>query len=214
MFLLFCREGSHHTGDLFFAVNRLPILYGKLIDVFVHTPAGHNPGLRSTVLHGNNFDFNSILIQVIRKPSLTSNTGPTFVFPRIHPFGVDLSSLRGDVYSRHDPAHLKPVKSMSRIVKECCPREISHRTSIFAGFTHSKCLLEDFRIFCCDAATSLLVLEHTSKVDSSRLTQHWVRFGTPIRHSSPQRVSPYWKRNVLKSAEQVLHTNPILLRRD
>ena len=45
------------------------------------------------------------MIQVIRNLDF-SNTGPIFEYPRIHPFGVDLSSLRGDVYSRHETAYL------------------------------------------------------------------------------------------------------------
>ena len=37
-----------------------------------------------------------------------------------------------------------------------------------------------------------------------------MRLRTPIGHSTPQQVSPYWK-NDLKSAEQVFRTHPILL---
>ena len=36
------------------------------------------------------------------KQTITSRTGPIFVFPRIHPFTWDDWSLRGRVYSRHD----------------------------------------------------------------------------------------------------------------
>ena len=50
------RSGSH----FFFVVTGLPVLFWKLIDVF--------PGLRSIILHGINFDFNSIVIQMIRDP--------------------------------------------------------------------------------------------------------------------------------------------------
>ena len=56
--------------------------------------------------------------------TLTSNTGPIFVFPRIHPFGVDLAPLRGDVYARHDPACPNPVESMSWIVMKYWPGDI------------------------------------------------------------------------------------------
>ena len=38
-------------------------------------------------------------------------------------------------------------------------RSLSHKTSIFASFSH-ECLQEDFRIFCYDFATSLPVPEH------------------------------------------------------
>ena len=66
MFLLFCRNGSPRSGGHFFAVNGFPVLFRKLIDVFVHPPADHNPGLRSIVLQVIIFDFNSILIQATR----------------------------------------------------------------------------------------------------------------------------------------------------
>ena len=36
-----------------------------------------------------------------RKQTFTSETGPIFVFPRIHPLTGDATSLRGNVYSRH-----------------------------------------------------------------------------------------------------------------
>ena len=59
--------------------------------------------------------------------SLISNTRSIFVCPRIHPFGVDLSSSRSDVFSRHEPTYPNPNNSMSSTVMKYCPREISHK---------------------------------------------------------------------------------------
>ena len=91
-------------------------------------------------------------------------------------------------------------------------RNFVHKTASSLFITHSNVFWKVFRIFCWNTGTSLFVMKHWSKVDSLKLTQHWVKFGTPIRHSS-HRVSPYWKTNDLKSAEQVLRINPMLLRK-
>ena len=50
--------------------------------------------------------------------------GQFSVSPRIHPFGVDLSSSRVDVYSRHEPPNHLPFKSMSSTVTKYWSREI------------------------------------------------------------------------------------------
>ena len=133
---------SPRTGNQFFVVNRFLILFKKLIDVFVQSSADHNPGLRS-ILHGINFHFNSMLIQVIRNLD----------FQYWANFRVSLiSSFRGGSFitSRHDPACQNPVKINATDFH------------IFASFTHYSLEypLEDFRIFCYDFATSLPVPEH------------------------------------------------------
>ena len=128
--------------------------------------------------------------------TLTSNTGPIFVILWIHP----------DVYSRHDPACSNPVKSMSWIVMKYCPREI-----FLIKPASSPALLT--RMSSGRFSNLLFVPEHWSNEDSLRLTWRWERYETPTRHSYSPQVSPNCKTNDLRSAEQVLRTNPILVRR-
>ena len=61
-----CRTGSLRAGNHFFVVNRFFIFFMKFVNVIVHTPANHNPGLGSIIPHGINVDVNSILILVPR----------------------------------------------------------------------------------------------------------------------------------------------------
>ena len=101
------------------------VLRWKLSYVSVNTSADHSPGLRSIFLHGINLYFNSNTFVI-----LTSNTFRVIrnldfrhwaIFcissnPSSRPRS---SSSRGDVYSRHEPAHQNPAISMSRIVTTC-----------------------------------------------------------------------------------------------
>ena len=52
--------------------------------------------------HRRNSDFHSYL--PCRQQVVTSNTGPIWVFPRILPFGSDVSSSLGNVYTRQGTA--------------------------------------------------------------------------------------------------------------
>ena len=170
LFLLFCRNGSHRIGGHFFVVNGFLILFRKLIDVFVLSPADHNLRLRSITLHGINFDFNSIKLQVIR--NLDFQYWQLLLFPRIHSFGLDLSSSRREVYPRQKPAH--PISK----------RNLSYKTSVTAGFTHSNVFWKVVKSFFVLLPPRFPELEHCSKVTLSRLT-HWrVRLQIPI-HLSP-----------------------------
>ena len=60
------RNRSPRSDGHFFVVNSFPVLFRKLTDVFVHLPAAHKSRFETHRLHGINFDFNSISIQVIR----------------------------------------------------------------------------------------------------------------------------------------------------
>ena len=79
--------------------------------------------------------FNSfpiiIQISIQQRPwwklTVTSSTGPFFVFPRIHPFTLDDWSSRSNVFSRHEPSNF--ASSASSGVTKYCPRETVFRKS-------------------------------------------------------------------------------------
>ena len=145
--MIFVAKGLR-IGGHFFAVNGFPDLSWKFFDVFVHPSADHNPGFRPTVLNGIKFDFNSIWTQTMRGLDFQHWAN---VCTSSNASGVDLSSSRGDVCSRHGQECPTMVSSMS-----CGPREncrLRWHCSI-------ECLLEDFRSLRCVDATSLFVLAH------------------------------------------------------
>ena len=130
-----------------------------------------------------------------RVSSSPSFSGGSFITSRWRMF------LAWSSMSKSSPTH---VMDWHEILSR---RNLSHKLSIFASCTYSKILLHMFESFF-DLATSLPVPEQWSKVDSSRLTQHLVRFETPIRHSYPPRG--LWSEICWASSSS---TNPILLRR-
>ena len=143
LFHMFCRKGSPGSGGHFFVVNGCSVLFRKLMTfLFISlmiTLQDRDPCLSMA----------SVLNLVpYRYVTLTSHTGTIFVFSRIHPFGVDLSSLRGDVYSRPDPAYPIPIKPTSWNRQELLTtRNISHKTNNFASFTHSSVIWKIFECF-------------------------------------------------------------------
>ena len=52
---------------------------------------------------------------------VTSNTGPILVFPRIQPFGSDVSSSLGKVYSRQPTESVNCKNSSVFVVMKYCP---------------------------------------------------------------------------------------------
>ena len=71
-------------------------------------------------------------IQLIPSPNrelvATSNTGPILVFPGIHPFGCDVESSLGRVYSRQATV-LNCVESPVSFVMKYCPISTTFRNS-------------------------------------------------------------------------------------
>ena len=56
-----------------------------------------------------------------RQQVVTSNTGPILVFPRIQPFGSDVSSSLGKVYSRQATESVNCENSSVSFVMKYCP---------------------------------------------------------------------------------------------
>ena len=68
--------------------------------------------------HRRNSDFHSYL--PCRQQVVTSNTGPILVFPRIQPFGSDVSSSLGNVYTRQGTASVNCENSAVFFVMKFC----------------------------------------------------------------------------------------------
>ena len=123
-----------------------------------------------------------------------SNTGPIFVLPRIHPFALDMSSSRGNVYSRHEPGQFNFASSASSMVAKFWQ---SSAHWLFEDH------LEDFRIFVRILASSFSAPNHKSEVGLSWLTSLLVK---PLfLVYPPQQVSPC-PQDSQKSAKPKLHT--------
>ena len=142
------------------------------------------------LLHGVNFDFNTILIQVIRGlgfqywANFVTSSNPffrrrIFITSRWHILS-SLSSMSISIPVHNMVCHSVHEKFFSFT---------QHLRQLYS----LECPLGDFRISCYDVATGLPVLERGSEVGFVKMKRHWVTFETPIRHSSPQRISPHWK---------------------
>ena len=84
--------------------------------VFVYSIHDHHPWTSSIAEEGVDHDLDSVTALMVTDCSL--QTGPIFVFPRIHPFTLDGVSSRSNVYSRHGPHHFASSAS-SWVVKYC-----------------------------------------------------------------------------------------------
>ena len=121
-----------------------------------------------------------------RQQVVTSNTGPILVFPLIQPFGSDVSSSLGKVYSRHAIEYVNCENSSVSFVMKNCPTSTTVRNPASVK-NCSICLVVTtfqfvLRIF---AIKILYVQDHPSKacLSSSPLAQ--TRNSTVL----PQRVS-------------------------
>ena len=126
-----------------------------------------------------------------------------FVLPRIHAFGVESSSLRGNVYSRQAPAPPNP-SSMSWIGTKKSKRNVSRESSCFAGFTRLHVLWKCFESLVV-ASQQVSLYRNVGRM-WIRQDRHRVRVDNLTLHSYSLRASQ--KTNDLGSAEPVLRTNP------
>ena len=163
-----------------------------------------DPGVSIVSVHEPNSDLNSIF--TMQKLVATSNTGPIFVFPWIHPFGCDAPSSLGRVYSRQATAWNCENSAVSFVMKYF-PISTTFRNpaSIQNLLNLSCCDFFSIRSPCCCNWRSFWPGHHNPKVLLS--WSHLARVRNLIAPS--QRVSPFFHEGF-----HTLQISPRLLRKD
>ena len=123
---------------------------------------------------------------------MTSNTDPILVFPLIQPFGSDVSSSRGKVYSRQATETLNCENSSVSFVMKYCP------TSTVVGNPASVQNL--LNLSCCDSfSTRSLHVDNVVQVHRSKICV-FIPVGTNNGWDNPARTSrpvPYGNCHIL-----------------
>ena len=137
---------------------------------------------------------------------VTSNTGPIFVFPWIHPFGCDAASSLGRVYSRQATAWYCEISALSFVMKYCpISTTLRNPASIQNLLNLSCCDNFLFRSpYCCDRRFWFV------GSSQSKETSVLITLSTSEELDCPsQRVSPFSREGI-----HTLHMSLRLLRKD